>query len=249
MDIYEDAMALFRQSDVEWICCRQPVAEGKDLPHPRPKVIVKREKNRQKKIQKLKQENQSLPPEKTILKREAAVIGEFSSWSSCTVPLSVVANCEHYADGHKKTWLLIDTKDVQDPTIGHQDYHLRTSTEERYRQFKCFIDLTNFTSPAFSMVVNQVVFIMLTYNLLQIYLFNKGRQELNKRTLPRVRQQLLPSDNHIIVCYQNYYALVKPVELIEFLLRLGDEARLKIAKKCQRLRLELNGVMKNPRPP
>ena len=80
------------------------------------------------------------------------------------------------------------------------------------------------------MVVNQVVFIMLTYNLLQIYLFNKGRQELNKRTLPRVRQQLLPSDNHIIVYYQNYYALVKPVELIEFLLRLGDEARLKIAK-------------------
>ena len=44
MDIYEDVMALFRQSDVEWICCRQPVAEGKNLARPRPKVIVKREK-------------------------------------------------------------------------------------------------------------------------------------------------------------------------------------------------------------
>jgi len=67
--------------------------------------------------------------------------------------------------------------------------------------------------------------------------------------LPRVRQQLLSSDNHIIIYYQNYYALLKPIELVEFLVMLGEEARNKIAKICRRLRLELNGVMKNPRPP
>jgi hypothetical protein len=249
MDIYEDAMALFRESDVDWVCCKEPAAEVKNPPRPRPKVVVKREKKRQEKIRELKQEKQSPLPEETLVKREAAAIGEFSSWSSCTVPLSVVANREHYADGHQETWLLIDTKEVQDPSEDQKEYRLRTTTEERYRQFKCFIDLTIFTSRAFSMVVNQVLFTMLAYNLLQLYLLNKGRKELNKKTLPRVRQQLLPADNHIIVYYQNYYGLFKPIELIEFLVMLGEEARNKIANKCRRLRLELNGILSNPRPP
>jgi len=249
MDIYEDAMALFRDSDVDWVCCKEPAAEVKNPPRPRPKVVVKREKKRQEKIRELKQEKQSPLPEETLVKREAAAIGEFSSWSSCTVPLSVVANREHYADGHQETWLLIDTKEVQDPSEDQKEYRLRTTTEERYRQFKCFIDLTIFTSRAFSMVVNQVLFTMLAYNLLQLYLLNKGRKELNKKTLPRVRQQLLPADNHIIVYYQNYYGLFKPIELIEFLVMLGEEARNKIANKCRCLRLELNGILSNPRPP
>jgi len=249
MDIYHDAMALFRQSEVDWVYCEKPLPKVKKPPRPRPEVIVKREKKRRKKIQQLKGKKPPPLPEKTVVKREAAVIGDFFSWSSCTVPLSVVANREHYADGHDETWLLIDTRSVQDPTIGRLDYHLRISTEERYRQFKCFIDLTHFTSCAFSMVVNQVVFIMLTYNLLQLYLFKQGRLELNKKTLPRVRQQLLPSDNHVIIYYQNYYALFNPMELVEISVNLDEKARKKIADRCRRLRLEMNGVMSNPRPP
>ncbi len=249
MDIYEDAMALFREPDIDWVCCKNPVVEVKEPARPRPKVIVKREKRRQEQLQELKPQKPAPPPQEAIVNREAAVIGEFPSWSSCTVPLSVVANREHYADGHKETWLLIDTKDVQGPRGARQEYHLRTAIEERYRQLKCFIDLTNFTSCAFSMVVNQVVFIMLSYNLLQLYLLRQGRKELNKKTLPRIRHQLLPSDNHIIVYWQNYYGLFRPFELVEFLVTLGEEARTKIAAKCRRLRRELNGAMKNPRPP
>jgi hypothetical protein len=90
-------------------------------------------------------------------------------------------------------------KDV--PLPFQQEYHLRVSIEERYRQLKCFNDLTRFTSPAFSLVVNQVVFIMLAYNLLQIYLLHRGRKELNHKSLPRIRHQLLISDSHIIVYY------------------------------------------------
>ena len=222
MDIYEDAMALFRDSDIDWVCCKEPGEKVKNLPRPKPKGIIK---------------------------REAAAIGEFCSWSSCTVPLNVIANREHYADGHQQTWLLMDTKKVQDPTKDRELYHLRTTTEERYRQIKCFIDLTHFTSCAFSMVLNQVVFIMLAYNLLQFYLLKKGRQELNKKTLPRIRQQLLPADNQIIVYYQNYYAFFNSMELIEFLVMLDEEARHKIAEKCRRLRLEMKGILRNPRPP
>jgi hypothetical protein len=250
MDLYTDALALFQEPEVQWVECNEPKEEDREEPlGPKPKVILKREKKRQKKLHQLKEQQPSLPPEKILVKTEAASIGEFRSWSSCTVPLSVVANREHYADGHTEIWFLIDTREVQDPRQPQQQYHLRPCTEERYRQLKCFSDLTHFTSRAFSMVVNQVVFIMLAYDLLQIYLLSQGRKKLNQKTLPRIRQQLLPSDNYVIVYWQNYYGLFSPLELVGFVVMLGQEARKKIAAKCRRIGRELNGLMQNPRPP
>jgi hypothetical protein len=190
MDLYTDAMALFREPEVQWMEYREPKEEEKERPvRPKPKVILKREKKRQKKLQELKEQQPPPPPDKIRVKTEVASLGEFRSWSSCTVPLTVVANREHYADDHTEFWFLVDTQEVQDPSQPRQDYALRPSTEERYRQLKCFSDLTHFTSRAFSMVVNQVIFIMLAYDLLQIYLVHQGRKELNQKTLPRIRQQ------------------------------------------------------------
>lgn len=249
MDLYADALALFRESDVPWVEVKEQEEEEKAPLRPKPKVILKREKKRQKKLQQVKEKQPPPLPEKILVKTEAASIGEFRSWSSCTVPLSVVANREHYADGHTEIWFLVDTKEVRDPRQPRQEYHLRPSTEERYRQLKCFSDLTHFTSQAFSMVLNQVVFIMLAYDLLQIYLLRQGRKDLNQKTLPRIRQQLLPSDNHILVYWQNYYGLFRPFELVGLVVMLGEKARQKIAAKCRRIGRELNGLIHNPRPP
>jgi hypothetical protein len=250
MDLYTDALALFREPEVQWVQCKEPKEEDPGEPlRPKPQVIVKREKKRQKTVQELKEQQPSPPPEKIPVKTEAASIGAFRSWSSCRVPLTVVANREHYADGHTEIWFLMDTREVRDPSQPRQQYHLRPSTEERYRQLKCFSDLTHFTSRAFSMVVNQVVFIMLAYDLLQIYLLSRGRKELNPKTLPRIRQQLLPSDNYIIVYWKNYYGLFSPFELVGFVVMLEEEARKKIAARCRRIGRELNELMQNPRPP
>jgi hypothetical protein len=250
MDLYTDALALFGEPEVPWVECHESKEQDQEAPvRPKPKAIIKREKKRQKTLQQVKEQQPPSPSEETLVKTEVASIGAFRSWSSCTVPLSVVANREHYADGHTEIWFLIDTKEVQDPRQVRQEYHLRPCTEERYRQLKCFSDLTHFTSRAFSLVVNQVIFIMLAYDLLQIYLLHQGRKELNQKTLPRIRQQLLPSDNHIIVYWQNYYSLFQPFELIGFVVMLGEEARKKIAAKCHRIGRELIGLMQNPRPP
>jgi hypothetical protein len=99
------------------------------------------------------------------------------------------------------------------------------------------------------MIVNQVIFMMLAYNLLQLHLFRQKRKELNQKILPHIRQQLLPSDSHIIVYHQNYYAMFRPFELIQFVVELAEEARKKIARKCRRIGRELSGLMNNPRPP
>jgi len=67
--------------------------------------------------------------------------------------------------------------------------------------------------------------------------------------MPYIRQQLLPSDNHVIVYWQNYYGLFKPFELVGFVVELPEEARKKIAEKCRRIGRELTEIMKNPRAP
>jgi hypothetical protein len=183
MDIYVDAMALFQQSDVQWVECKPPKEEVKEHLRLRLKAISKREQKRQETLRQLKEQQPPLPPEEILIKKEAVAIGEFRSWDSCSVPLTVVANREQYADGHKELWFLIDTK------------------------------------------------------------------ELNQKTLPHIRQQLLPSDNYIIVNYQNYYGLFSPFELIGFVVKLSEEARKKIAAECERFRRELESTLMNPRPP
>jgi len=90
---------------------------------------------------------------------------------------------------------------------------------------------------------------MLSYTLLQLYLLRQGRTELKKETLPHIRQQLLPSDTHIIVYFENSYGLFAALEFTEIIATLGEEARKKVAEKSRRLCRELNGAMKNPRAP
>jgi hypothetical protein len=251
MDIYADAMSLFQSPDVQWVSCEQKAVREKKLsPRLKPETVRKRERRRQETLKERREQQPPPPPDTVIVKREAAAIDGFTSWSSCTVPLTVIANRESYADGHQQTWLLLSTQPMHDPSAARQEYHLRETTEERYRQLKCFTDLTDFTSRAFSLVVNQVVFTMLAYDLLQIYLLRKGHKEFNAKTPLTVRRQLLPAANHIIVYYQNYYALFDTLEFMELLtVGLVEQARKKVGEKSRRLRRELMSSLTNPRPP
>lgn len=249
MDIYVDAMALFEKTEVEWVAWESRAPAPKRPSRPRPKAVRRREAKRQETLKQRQKDQAALVPEKVVVRRESAAIGGFSSWSACTVPLSVVANREHYADGHVETWLLLDTAEVKDPTKVRQEYRLRTAIEERYRQLKCFTDLDQFTSRALSMVVNQLVFVLLAYSLLQVYLAKQKRSEINKQTPLRIRRQILPSDNHLIVCWNNYYGLFDPYEYTEFILSLGETARRKIAEKSRRMRRQFREGLVNPRAP
>jgi hypothetical protein len=144
----------------------------------------------------------------------------------------------------------LSTQKIHNPVIARQEYHLRTAIEERYRQLKCFTDFASFTSRAFSLVVNQVVFVMLAYNLLQLFLPRNGREKFNAKTPQSVRRELLPAANHVIVYKDNYYGLFTPLELMELIATgINEEARKKIGEKCRCLRRELTEVMCNPHPP
>jgi hypothetical protein len=254
MDLYRDALGLLKSPDVKFLevpkSAPRPIAPAR-LPQA-PENIRRREAKRQKTLARLKAKEPASAPEKTLVKSEAAGIQGFTSFDTCPVALNVIINRETYADGRQDIWMLLDTKpfeNPQDPLARREEYHLRTDIEEGHRQLKCFWDLTEFTSRAFSLVVNQVIFVALAYNLLQLYLKRQGREELNRRTLPRVYNQLLPSASFIIIYCQNRFALFTTPEYTKILLTRSKNIQDKILHKTLRLEREMVQELNSPRPP
>lgn len=253
MDVYADVMGLVQAGRVRFEPYSPPVPKPPVDPKPThvPAEIRQREQNRQRTLKQRKEANPPPPPppDKLMVRSEIGCVADFRTWSTCPVPLSAVVSRETYADGHQETWVLVDTKKVVAPAATRDEYRLRSGIEERHRQLKCFVDLTDFTSRSFSLICNQVVFVALAYSLMQLYLRRAGRPELNRHTLPRLRRQLMPTQTVIIVYYSNRFALLSPLEYTGLLLTLPPEAAQKILAKTRRLQRELDQELKLVRPP
>jgi hypothetical protein len=176
-------------------------------------------------------------------------VADLKRLTTCPVPIHAVVNREIYSDGHREHWVLPDTAPIPEPMATRQEYGLRTSIEERHRQLKCFSDLAGFTSRRFSLVVNQVVFVLLMYSLLQWYWQRIRRPEFNPRTTARALDQLRPTMTVILIFYQGYVARLAPLEYQELLLPLEEEARRKILAKTRRLRRGLTHQLDHARSP
>ena len=182
MDIYEDVLGLAKAGALDfkpWVPTPPP---AKPVPLHRPESIRKREEARQRtlamrKAQAYADANTSASSE-VLIRSEVAAVAGLKTFASCPVPLDAIANKEVDADGNEDYWVLLSTAPVSDPILGRRDYALRTTIEERHRQLKCFSDLEAFSSRCFNLIVNQVVFVLLTYSLLQWYLLRSGRKEL-----------------------------------------------------------------------
>jgi hypothetical protein len=188
-------------------------------------------------------------PSKVRVRSEIAAVSRVKTFSSCPIPLDVLVNREIYADEHVEYWVLLDTAPIHEPARTRQTYGLRITIEERHRQLKCFSDLASFASRAFSLVVHQVVFVLLTYSLLLWFLLRIGRKELNTKTQTRTLELLRPALTVIIIYYQNYMALLTPLQHQELVLTLNEAARKKILAKTRRLRRSLAHALDHARPP
>lgn len=251
MALYQDALGLMGLPEVVFRPY-QPAARAR-LDPPRlpgaPPRVRQRERRRQQTRQ--AQAAARAAPEPHAVRSEVAGIAGFS-WPLCPLPLSVILNREADAAGQEQLWMLLDTRPLEsedDPARRRDEYAIRTAIEEGHRQLKCFWDLAAFTSRRFSLVLNQVLFVLLAYNLLQVYLRGQQRGALARRTLPRVRHQLLPSDSVILIYCQNRFATLAPLAYTELVLTLAEEARHKILEKTRRLRRELARELPHPRPP
>ncbi|MEK7330746.1 MAG: transposase, partial [Candidatus Eisenbacteria bacterium] len=244
MTLYQDALGLMALPEVVFRPYQPPARaplEAPRLPHA-PPAVRRREQRRQQTLKARAAAAPAASPEPHVVRSEVAGLADFRSWSSCPLPLSVIINRELDDAGQEQIWMLLDTRPLEsadDPARRRDEYAIRTEIEEGHRQLKCFWDLADFTSRRFSLVLNQVLFVLLAYNLLQLYLLQQDRPELTRRTRPRVRHQLLPSDAVILIYCDQRFATLAPLAYTELVLTLAEEARRKILEKTRRLRRQL----------
>lgn len=248
MDIYQDVVGLAREGQVEFVPWTPPAQHPQPIPLHRPERLKKREEARQRTLDR-KAEAVAQTSCPALLRSEVAVVKAVETFTTCPVPLDVIVNKEVCADGSEDYWVLLSTASISDPALGRKDYALRTAIEERHRQLKCFSDLESFTSRSFSLIVNQVVFVLLTYSLLQWYLLHIGRRELNTKTRTRTLELLRPAITMVLIYYKSYVAYVSPLEHQELALTLNEQARKKILAKTRKLRRSLANQLTNPRAP
>ena len=250
MDAYADAIGLTRLPGFQWEPYQRPEPpQPPSSPPPKPPRVVKREAKRQQKLAQRKaaaaQPAVSLGLPHTLLGIGRGLL----SWSKCPVPLTAVISREIDEQGQSKDWVLVSTSAKLNAQQIRSTYELRTAIEERHRQYKCFWDLTRMHSCAFSLVVNQVLFVLLTYTLLQAHLLLRQRQRLNRLTRNSVLDLLAPTLEVVAVYSQQRFCLLSLPEFARILLTLEEPARQKLRKKIRRFEQNLDGLLHNPRPP
>jgi len=239
MNVLEDARGLLRAGPVEW----QEYQPYKPPPSPvtvaKPESILRREEARRRTLRLQGRWSKPKPPEKVV------AFNELTSWDACPVPLTVVLTQQ----SKKPPWGLVTTHHTQDAPFLRSQYHLRETIEERHRQTKLFWDLTGFHSPNFNLVTHQVVFVALTYSLLQMQLLRENRPELNRMTRRTLRHQMLPYGNHIVVYAQQYYGFFYLPEYTEIIMNIAEPGKSKLLKKVRRIRRHFLCSLERPRAP
>jgi len=256
MDLHADALGLTRLRDFHW----EPYApaappEPAPPPTPKPPRVAKREAKRQQTLAQRKAELQaeahgrpanapSAPPQ-TLL----GVGHGLLSWSQCPVPLTAVVNRERDEHGEMRDWVLVSTSPRRTAAEIRSTYDLRPAIEERHRQYKCFWNLTRMHSCAFSLVVNQVLFVLLAYTLVQAHLVLRRRQELNRSVWERAWQLLSPTLEVVAVYYRQRFCLLTLAEYGRILLDVAESARGKLRDRLRQIEREQYSLLENARPP
>lgn len=248
MDIWEDAWALGKGA--RWQTVTPPIPEPKKVPENRPEAIVRRERQRQQTLAKLRAKEPPPDPAKVLTGTEVCAIEGFTSWAECTVPLNVVLNRESYGDGHQEQWALMDTAPIADPVRTREQYGLRTIIEERHRILKCFHDLSDFCSRCFNVIAAQVVFILLSYTLRQWQLWKIQQERLAGKTPGFLERALSAHSQFVVIYHQHAYAQMPLVSFTRELLELAPEAQARALLKVRHLEQSLlNPLTDLPAPP
>ncbi|MFA5577835.1 MAG: transposase [Tissierellaceae bacterium] len=255
MNVFEDALALANLPETQWECYTREGTEPpvpfkrNDRDAPRPEHIKQREATRQQTLNKQRAANER-PPVKEPEQLKLARIKGLTSWSSCPVPLDMVVCRDSKDESLDNAWGILTTKQDELKAVPvAKRYHFRIHIEERHRHLKCFWDLAGFSSPCFSLVVNQIIFTVLTYSLLQQQIFRKNRKALNKASKSRLLEELTPVSEAVIVYVDHYYAVFDKLEYTGMVLDVPEAARGKLRKLLKRKRTETRVVKATRAPP
>jgi hypothetical protein len=160
-----------------------------------------------------------------------------------------VINRERDQRGQPQDWVLVSTSPHRSAASIRATYDLRTAIEERHRQYKCFWDLTRMHACAFSLVVNQTLFVLLAYTLIQAHLRLRQRDELDRGVWARARLLLSPTFEVVAVYYRQRFCLLTLAEYGRILLDIDEAARGKLRDRLRQIEREQCCLLETARPP
>jgi hypothetical protein len=254
MDLYADAIGLTRLRGFAW----EPYVPTPAPPPPtsassRPAAVDKREAKRQRTLAKRKAQAAapSGPAPLPVIQPQTLLgLGRgLLSWSQYPVPLTAVVSREHDKHGQTQDWVLVSTSDRFTAAHIRSTYELRPAIEERHRQYKCFWDLTRMHSCAFSLVVNQALFVLLAYTLVQAHLVLRQRRALTGGVWQRTWQLLAPTLEVVAVYYRQRFCLLTLAEFGRILLDIAEPVRGKLREKLRRIQREQYSLLETARAP
>jgi len=165
------------------------------------------------------------------------------------VPLTAVVNLQRDQHGQTQDWVLVSTAERLTAAQIRCTCELRPAIQERRRQYQCFWDLTRMHSWAFSLVVNQALFVLLACTLVQAHLVLRQRQQLHRGIWERTWQLLSPSFEVVAVYYRQRFCLLTLAEYGRILLDIAEPARGKWREQLRRIEREQYSLLENARPP
>jgi hypothetical protein len=255
MDLHADALGLTRLRDFRWEPYAPVPVQPAEVATLKPPRVEKREAQRQRTLAQRKAELEAETPgssAKAPADLPQTLLGTgrgLLSWSQCPVPLTAVVNRERDERGGMRDWVLVSTSPRRTAAQIRSTYDLRPAIEERHRQYKCFWDLTRMHSCAFSLVVNQGLFVLLAYTLVQAHLVLRRRQELNRGVWERTWELLSPTLEVVAVYYRQRFCLLTLAEYGRILLDIAEPARGKLRDRLRQIEREQYSLLENARPP
>jgi hypothetical protein len=253
MSLYADAVGLTRLPGFAWEPYPAPAPVRRaPAASPKPAHIVKREAARQRTLALRKglpapAEAPAPPPgaPETLL----GLCRGLTSWSQCPVPLTAAVSRELDQRGEAHDWVLVSTSPHRTAQSIRATYDLRTAIEERHRQYKCFWDLTRMHSCAFSLVVNQALFVLLAYTLVQAHFMLRKREELNRGVWARAQLLLSPTFEVVAIYYRQRFCLLTLAEYGRILLDIQEPARGILRDRLRQIEREQYCLLESARPP
>ena len=161
---------------------------------------------------------------------EVTVVEDVEMWDGCVVPLHISIMRVTGSDGSVKYWGLVSTFKPKNTREAFELYELRSQIEERHRQIKNFWNINKFSSPHESLIEAHVMFILLTYSLIQLYLNKAHLNKLANKTISSLKSEEQMGINSVIVYSGRYFAVFDLDDYTEIIVDLKEEARLRLQK-------------------
>lgn len=167
-------------------------------------------------------------------KEEVATFYELKSWQNLNTCLNVSIKREtDYESGQVSYFVLAHSKKYKYSSEAFDLYKKRTKIEERHRQLKGFWNFNNFSSPAFSLVITQVIFKLAAYSLMQLYLLRQDMKDLAKKTISTITKKERAGECVVILYSGSHYAVFDLDEYSFILMKLKIDSKNKLAERIK----------------